>query len=423
MAVDFKHASLHNGLQIIAEVDPEAHTAAMGIFIKAGARDEATKLMGVSHFLEHMMFKGTPRRTADEVNQHFDDIGANYNAFTSHEMTAFWAHVLPEHLPQASDVLTDILRPSLRGEDFTQEKGVILEEIAMYADHPFWVLYEQAMERYYGEHPLSHRVLGTKESIQRMTRDEMAAYFEQRYSADNTVIALAGRVDFDTEVARLGEACGGWARTDAARRYPPVTIKPQEFTDTSEKVNRHYMLAISPAPAVQDDDRYAAGILAQILGDADGSRLYWALVETGLAEDAEAHYDPRDGVGEFYLYASCSPDQADTIERMVLDEAARLPDSLEERDLARVRSKMATSVTLAGERPSGRMTRIGRVWTYTGSHRSLEEELDRINAVTLDDLHRVYEAYPFTPRVVARLTPKAKATVAAGSANGISTGE
>ena len=140
-----RSATLSNGLVILGEVDAAAHTAAAGFFVRTGARDEPTPLMGVSHFLEHMMFKGSDRRTAFQVNEDFDRIGASHNAFTSGEMTCFHAHVLPEHLPAAVDMLADILRPALRQADFDEEKGVILEEIAMYEDNPFMALYERMM--------------------------------------------------------------------------------------------------------------------------------------------------------------------------------------------------------------------------------------------------------------------------------------
>ena len=405
MPVEFKHAQLENGLDVIAEVDPEAHTAAMGIYVKTGARDEATALMGVSHFLEHMMFKGTDRRTAEQVNSEFDDIGANHNAFTSHEMTAFYAHVLPEHLPAAEDILTDILRPALRSEDFDLEKGVILEEIAMYADHPFWVLYEEAMEHYYKSHPLRHRVLGTNESIANLTRDQMQQYFDARYSADNTVICYAGALDFDERVKAIEQHCSNWARTGATREHPAMTFEQDSFTQTSDKVNRHYLLGIAPGPSIQSDDRYAASILTQILGEPDGSRLYWALIDTGLADEAQAQYDGRDGVGEFYIYASCSPDAAAEVEQTVLKEVASFADTVTADDVERVRSKIATAVTLAGERPAGRMRRLGHLWTYTGGYRTLDEELERINAVTLDDLKRVAGEWPLMPVVTGRLSP------------------
>jgi predicted Zn-dependent peptidase len=405
MSTTFREVRLASGLTIVAEVDPAAHTSAVGIFVRTGARDEDSAVMGVSHFLEHMMFKGTARRTAEQVNQHFDDIGANYNAFTSHEMTAFWAHVLPDALDRAEDVLTDILRPALRQDDFDLEKNVILEEIAMYEDHPFWVLYEKTMERYYAGHPLRHRVLGTRDTIAALSRDQMRAYFDDRYSADNTVIAYAGALDFDARVRSIETRCAAWRATGATRAARPVSHPAAAFTERSEKVNRHYLLMVAPAPAMQDDDRYAAMMLAQILGDEEGSRLYWALVDSGLADDAESHYDGRDGVGEFYTFATCSPENASRVEDTILREIEALVPAITDDDLVRARSKIATSVTLGGERPAGRMRRLGHLWMYDRTYRSLEEELARINRVTIGDLAGVAARYPLAPRVTGRLQP------------------
>lgn len=175
--VQFRSARLPNGLEIQAEVDPQAHTAALGFFVRTGARDEPGELMGVSHFLEHMMFKGSETRNAEQVNRDFDDLGANHNAFTTGELTAYYAHVLPERTNAALGILADILQPALRAKDFDEEKGVIIEEIAMYADQPFWVGYERMMEELYRGHPLSHRVLGTKATVSALSRDQMADYF------------------------------------------------------------------------------------------------------------------------------------------------------------------------------------------------------------------------------------------------------
>ena len=405
MHVQFQQATLDNGLTILAESDLSAHTAAIGFFVKTGARDEAAKIMGVSHFLEHMMFQGTANRTAEQVDRDFDDIGANHNAYTTSELTAFWAHCLPEHLPRAEEILADILRPALRQEDFDSEKKVILEEIAMYRDQPFWVLYERAMEEYYGRHPLSHRVLGTDETVGAMTREQMLAYFRQRYSADNTVVAMSGRLGFDAMVSNLERHCGSWQRTQAERAYPSAIHPAKDFTIKLPTVNRHYLLMLAPAPGMKDDRRYALGMLLQILGDADGSRLYWALIETGLAEEAQSQYDGRDGVGESLLFAVCSPQDSRKVEEIMLREAKTLPDSLTEDDLVRVRSKVATAATLHSELPAGRMRRLGRVWTYSGEYRTLESELERINAVTLDELREVAAEFPLRPSVIARLTP------------------
>lgn len=409
MSVTFEKVVLPNGLTIAAEVVPHAHSAAVGFFVRTGARDEAPELMGVSHFLEHMMFKGTARRSAEDVNREFDEIGAKYNAYTSTELTCFHAQTLPDRLDRATDILADILRPALREQDFTAEKSVILEEIAMYKDNPFWVLYEACVERHYPNHPMSHRVLGTNETITALSRDQMAGYFNHRYSADTTTVAFAGRVDFGSAVKQIESLCASWPRTGALRdsKSPPIWEGSFEIRD--EKVSRAYMLGMSLAPSAQDPRRYAAAMLAQILGGSDNSRLHWALIETGLADEAQAAHDPHDGTGEYYVYCSCDPDSATECWSVVEREIANLSDSLTEDDLMRLRNKLATAVTLGGERPHDRMHRIGRLWTLLGEYRTLEEELERINSVTLADLRAVAAAYPISRMTVGRLEPAAPA--------------
>jgi len=229
MAVTFEQATLANGLTILGECDESAHTAAAGFFVKTGARDESAALMGVSHFLEHMMFKGTKRRSADDINREFDELGASYNAYTTSEMTCFYAHVLPEQLGKSIDLLGDMMRPALREEDFAQERGVILEEIAMYKDNPFWVLYDEVSTRRYPGHALGHLVLGTTQTIQEMHASQMREYFEHWYAADNTVVALSGRVDFDTAVAQLQELCAGWSTLGAARDNAEPAAASDDF--------------------------------------------------------------------------------------------------------------------------------------------------------------------------------------------------
>ena len=157
----FHSHKLANGLQIIGETSPSARSVALGFFVRTGARDETPDVSGVTHFLEHMVFKGTPHRTALDVNRDFDRIGADYNAFTSEENTVFHAAVLPEYLPQAVDILADILRPSLRDDDFDMEKNVIIEEIGMYEDQPMWSAYDHAKRVYFADHPLGNSILGT----------------------------------------------------------------------------------------------------------------------------------------------------------------------------------------------------------------------------------------------------------------------
>src|SRR2546423_4152727 len=193
--------NLKNGLQIIGEASPSARSVALGYFVRTGARDETPDLSGVTHFLEHMVFKGTPRRTALDVNRDFDRIGAHYNAFTSEENTVFYAAILPEYLRQAVDILADILRPSLRVDDFDMEKNVIIEEIGMYEDQPMFSAYDHAKRLYFADHPLGNSILGTPQSIRALVRDQMHAYFEGRYVAPNIMAVAAGRFDWDEFVA------------------------------------------------------------------------------------------------------------------------------------------------------------------------------------------------------------------------------
>src|SRR5271154_3438377 len=183
----FHSEKLPNGLQIIGESSPSARSVAVGFFVRTGSRDETPEVCGVTHFLEHMVFKGTTRRTAFDVNQDFDRIGADYNAFTSEENTVFHAAVLPEYLPQAVDILADILRPSLREEDFDMEKKVIINEIGRYEDMPMWSAYDHAKKNYFDDHMLGNSILGTPTSITDLKRDQMYEYFRRRYVAPNII--------------------------------------------------------------------------------------------------------------------------------------------------------------------------------------------------------------------------------------------
>jgi len=415
MAITFEKCVLSNGLTIIAEVDPEAQTSACGFFVRTGARDEPHELMGVSHFLEHMMFKGTEDLSAEDINRGFDEIGARNNAYTSHEMTVFYAQVLSEHLQRAMDLLGRMMRPALRQEDFDTEKQVILEEIAMYEDNPFWVLYEQVCERHYRGDPLGHRVLGTPETIRSLTRDQMLAYFRDRYSADNTVVALAGRLDFDATVAQIEDLCGWWEATSPARQRSVPEIVGGQFEQRSERVHRGYCLALAPAPSVQDERRYAASLLAQILGAPENSRLHWALIESGIAEEAQASFDPHDGIGQSFVYASGDPDRIEEIWSIVEREIASLGESIKDDELERFKARAQTQITIAGERPADRMQRLGRVWTALGEYRTLDEELDRLRAVSSAEVRAVYEAFPFAPRTLGMLAPAQSASEAPAS--------
>lgn len=409
MALHFKQAVLGNGLTIIGECDEGAHTAAVGFFVKTGARDEAAVDMGVSHFLEHMMFKGTARRTAEEINREFDVMGARSNAYTSSEMTVFYAGVLPEKVTAAVDVLADMMRPALRTADFDMEKGVILEEIAMYKDDPGWVLYERCLEEHYREHTLAYRVLGTTETITELKQPSMQRYFDHRYSADNTVVAAAGRVDFEALVKQVDGACGAWRRTGAKREYVRPKFKASSFEMKDAKVSRAYRMLLAEGPGSDDPRRYAAYVLSLLLGGPDNSKLHWALIEPGIAEEAEASYEPKDGIGDLRVFVACDPEKLDEAWALVDREIDRLAESITPEDVKRIAAKVATGVTLAGERPEGWMHRLGRTWLYQGKRTTLEEELAAISAVTVEDVRRLLKEMPIdraSARTVGTLLPE-----------------
>jgi predicted Zn-dependent peptidase len=396
---------LANGLTIIAEVDPAAHTMAAGYFVRTGGRDEPTALMGVSHFLEHMMFKGSASVQAQDVNRRFDDIGAEHNAFTTIDMTAYHAHVLPDRQDQAIALLSDLLRPALRDSDFDEERKVILEEIAMYDDNPFWPLYERASEAFHGDNPLGHRVLGTPESIKAMDVQGMRDYFRARYSPDKTVLALAGRVDLDAAI-RVAEAELGHVPPQSPRDLRnPSGHRRTDFTIESAKATRHYLLGLAPGPSARDEDRYAFMVLCQVLSDADSGRLHWALVEPGLADSADVSLDMHDDCGDVLVSATCDPEDGAEVESILVRELERIAEGAADDELAAVRAKVATMVTLAGERPSGRMRRLGGNWAHGLPYRSLAEELRQIEAVTVADTRRVAQRFPLVPWVTGRTRP------------------
>lgn len=405
MSIAFCHEQLANGLTVIAETNDDAHTASVGFFVRAGSRDEETALMGVSHFLEHMMFKGTTHRSAEDVNREFDEIGANYNAFTSHENTVYWAQVLPEYLPRAVDLIGHMLRPALRDKDFNMEKNVILEEIGMYEDRPQWRLQDTLIETHFASHPLGFRVLGTAQSIKALGVEQMRNYFGHHYSPDNVIVAAAGQLEFDKFVRGVDSIAGQWQPTGASRIYDEPVIAGHDQSMTDAKLNRHYVVMMCPAPSAQDDRRYAAGVLVDVLGDVDGSRLYWALIDPGLADEADMSHYAQDRVGSYMVFASCDPDRASEVEAILLKTLDDYVASIDADELERTKNKIATQVTLSGESPAGRMRSLGSQWTYLGQYFPLSEEIERVMDVTVEDVRNLARDMPFRPRTIVRLGP------------------
>ena len=409
----FHHHALPNGLTLIGESSPSARSIALGFFVRTGSRDETPEVSGVSHYLEHMMFKGTPRRTAHDVNLDFDRIGASNNAYTSEENTVYYAAVLPEYLPRAVDILADILRPSLRQEDFDVEKKVILNEIKMYDDQPGWAAGDHARRIYYGPHPLGNSVLGSRESITTLTRDQMHEYFLRRYGAGNLVVSVAGNFDWDKFVALVTDACGGW---DSGK---PGRTNRTEWAGvgglhvlTREKTQQEHVMFMTGGPPADSKLRYAADTLALAVGDDTGSRLYWALVDPGLAESADCSFAEQDGSGCVYTSFSGEPEQAGEnldVVRQVLAEVQS--EGITPDELRLAKSKIASRVVRGSERPMGRMQAIAAAWTYTGEYRDVDAELANFDAVTLDQVREYLDRYPLDRSTVIAFGP---ATALAG---------
>jgi predicted Zn-dependent peptidase len=402
----FKHAKLPNNLDVIAEVMPTTKTAAIGFMVKTGARDEVPDVSGVSHFLEHMMFKGTARRTAADINREFDSLGARNNAFTSNEVTCYWAQILPEYLAPALDILADMMRPALRVEDFDMEKNVILEEISLYLDKPGHILYERIMEDHFGSHPLANSILGSKESITALTQQQMRDYFDRHYGPGNMVLAAAGQIDFDELVELAHRACGQWPSLAVQRRYPAVAPAARRHHIRDEKLKRHYLGTLCPGPTSQDMDRFSAAILADVVGDHDGSRLFWSLIEPGLAEEADFSTFMHDGLGSFFGYASCDPAKAALVEETMIKELSHVrDDGVTEDEIARSKTKIATSTVLSGELPLGRMRNLCSQWIYNREFRTLEEDLAELEKVSTQSIKLLLSKYPLSPLTITTLGP------------------
>jgi predicted Zn-dependent peptidase len=407
--MQFHHFTLPNGLTIIGETNPAARSVAVGFFVKTGARDETAELHGCTHFLEHMVFKGTPRRTALEVNIDFDRIGASYNAYTSEENTVFHAAILPEYLPQAVDILADILRPSLRQEDFDMEKKVIIEEIQMYADQPMWSVYDEAKTLFFGNHPLARSVLGTVESITALSRDQMADYFSRRYVAPNITVVATGNYDWPRLVDLVTQACHAWPSGPVDRLLPAPQPRHEFKVMSKPTLQQEHVFLLAGGPPADSPLRYAAEILAQAVGDDTGSRLYWALVDPGHADTADLSFHEYEGAGAYFCYLSGDADQTqDNLARVLGVLRTVQADGLTAEEVSIAKSKIGSRIVRGNERPMGRMQTLGFYWTYLKTYRTVDDDLAAIDGVTLDDVRRVLDAYPLTDPTIVALGPCSK---------------
>lgn len=407
---EFRQVTLPSGLRIVAEVDRRGYSAAFGYFVAAGARDETDPEAGLSHFLEHMMFKGTARRSAADVNRELDELGGQSNAYTTEENTVYYAAVLPKFQDRVVELLTDILSPALDADEFEVERQVILEEIAKYDDQPPFGAFERVMELQYSPRGLGRRVLGTPESIRAMTAERMRDYFYRRYRPENIVLAATGNLDFDALVADAERLTATWSGrprvapppADDPHRLPPgITLESHLEIDEAAQA---YLVEIRPGPGMSGQDRFAVRMLAAVLGDEGGSRLFWELIDTGRAEIATLWSQEFADTGGIFSYLVCAPEDLWANHGLmtgVVERAAA--GGFRDEELSQAINKTLAGCIMQSERPSNRLFGLGTRWLMRDEYIPLDDLLDRYRSVTLDDVARAADAYLSAPpaKVVA----------------------
>jgi predicted Zn-dependent peptidase len=393
--MELKHKKLANGLNIIGEVNKDAQSAAAGFFVKTGSRDETDDISGTSHFLEHMIFKGTDKLSAHDVNRIFDDIGAQYNACTTEENTIYYAATLPEQLAETVKLWCQLMRPALRDDDFNMEKNVILEEIAMYKDLPEFDVRESCRTLHFGSHPCGKSVLGSVESIKALKSKQMREYFESRYAPNNMTAAIAGNFDFEKICDYIESLCGNWQPKKAERKTEYFAGTGKKESQKKNNLNIQHICLMSPTVSYQDDKAYAAMLLAKIIGDEVGSRFFWELVDTAIAETASMHCEAMDGVGAFYTYVRADAKNSSKAMQIVENIFKSLnKDKITAAELQKAKNKVLSGVTIKNEIPMGRLVELGLNWVYLGKYRPIEDEIQRVKRVTLEDLQNLIVQYP-----------------------------
>ncbi len=396
--MEFRQTKLNNQLEVIAEIHPKAFTASYGIFVNTGARDEDAPISGMSHFLEHMVFKGTPTRNAAEINRQFDRLGASANAYTSEERTVYHATVLPEFQEKTIELLCDMMLPQFDPHEFSTEKQVILEEISMYDDQPPYGGFEKAMELYFGKHPLSARVLGTHASVEGITVEQMAKYHNQRYRTGNICVCATGNVDFDQLVEQVTRFSANWIVGEAGRKKESLPKGSGDSVMHHSAANQNYWIRFSPGPCRHDNDRYAMRLLSMVLGDETGSRTFWELIDTGLAEGAALFSQEYDDEGLLQAYLCTSPEdfeEAKNIFAAVIQSALSQP--VTDAELQQAVRKVCSSILLSAEKSSNRLFTVGAAWLSRHTWETAEEIVAKYRSVTIHDLQRVAEKYLQSP--------------------------
>ncbi|XZE18530.1 M16 family metallopeptidase [Pirellulaceae bacterium SH449] len=405
--MEFRSVQLDNGLEIIAEINAAAFSESIGYFVKTGSRDETPAMAGVSHFLEHMVFKGTAKRTAEDVNQELDDLGSQSNAYTSEEQTVYYMSVLPENQEHALELLSDIMRPAIRDDDFETEKQVIIEEIAMYDDQPPYGAVERAMEAFFGEHPLSRRVLGTRETVLALDPVSMRAYHEARYAPNNLTLVATGAVQFDKLVESAKRLTADWHSMDTSRSLQRPKASQSEIELIHPPATQQYTLQHAPGVSSSDSSRHVLRVLASILGDDSGSRLFWELVDNGLAESAVVFTQEFDDCGLFSIFTTCAPEQHEsnweTIQSIL---ASGVKQPITDREIELAKNKICSGLILSSERPSNRLFSVGGAWLKREQYETVAEVAAHYKRVTKTQLQEAFEQLADRTTVTVTVHPE-----------------
>jgi predicted Zn-dependent peptidase len=388
---------LPGGLRVVTEAIPTVRSAAFGIWVGVGSRDETPALGGATHYLEHLLFKGTKRRTALDISVALDAVGGETNAFTAKEYTCYYARVLDSDLPLAIDVVSDMLTGSLiRPEDVDSERGVILEEIAMTEDDPGDQVHDLFATAMLGSSPLGRPVLGTVETINALTRDQIAGFYRRRYRPEHFVVAAAGNVDHDDVVERVHAAFAGVLDggdvQPAPRREGHRALRTAGAVETVERPTEqaHLILGL-PGVSRHDERRWALSVLSTALGGGMSSRLFQEVREKrGLAYSVYSYTSGYADLGLFGIYAGCQPRRVGEVLKICRDELGRVADhGLTDEELANSVGQLCGSTVLGLEDTGSLMMRIGKSELCWGEQLSVDDMLARFAAVTPDQVREV----------------------------------
>jgi predicted Zn-dependent peptidase len=393
---DILTTTLPNGIKVITEAMPHVRSVSVGIWVSSGSRRENAEENGLSHFIEHMLFKGTANRSAEDIARSVDSIGGNLDAFTAKEMVCFNTKVLDEHLPVAMDVLSDlVLNPAFRDEDIEKEKGVILEEIKMDADSPDYLVHEIFSSNFWKDHPLGKPILGTRETVKRFNQAMVQDYYRGVYTPSNLLITAAGNLHHDRLVNLARE------RFEALGATPPEP--PQAAPSTHARISLkskkdleqvHVCLGV-PSYPIPHEDRFTCYVLNTILGGGMSSRLFQNIRERqGLAYAVFSELNPYSDTGCLSVYAGTSLESAKQVVESVLKEFTDLKQrTAPAEEVRRAKDHLKGSLMLSLESTSSRMSNLARQEMHFRRFFSLDELAESIEQVTADDVQRVAQTF------------------------------